>query len=207
MCCRYHIEQESITHFIFELLLNIVPPHNSSQADLTLKISLAKTGEIFPTDLAPTLSLDQNNQIDLMILKWGFPTFKEKGLVINGREETIHEKPLFKNSKIGIVPANGFFEWKKSPQSSNKEKHFITNHRGNFYMAGLCQNNNFLILTTNSNQYMKPIHDRMPVILDLEIALNWLMDKNFSNLMPYKENLYIKKINPPPDPIQKLSFF
>jgi putative SOS response-associated peptidase YedK len=207
MCCRYQLKQESITLLIRDLLLNNAFTNKPFQEDNIKRLSSAKTGEIFPTDTAPIFSLDRSNQINLHLLKWGFPTFKHPSVVMNGRAETIDHKPMFKNTKKCVVLANGFFEWKKSTSSNKKEKHFITNSRGSFYMAGLYQQDHFLIITTQSSPSMKSIHDRMPVIFDAQLALSWLSNQVFANLNPYEGELIIKKIEPPSERFEQLSFF
>ena len=71
-----------------------------------------KTGEIFPTDKAPVL-LWQQNAVNTVAVKWGFPGFKGKGVIINARAETVEEKRIFSNClQTGrcIIPSTGFYE-------------------------------------------------------------------------------------------------
>lgn len=74
-----------------------------------------KTGEIFPTNLAPVLLTDQG-RVEAEAAIWGFPNFRNKGVIINARAETAPEKPMFRKSLLTsrcIVPTTGFFEWSK----------------------------------------------------------------------------------------------
>jgi putative SOS response-associated peptidase YedK len=105
--------------------------------------------------------------------------------MINARSETAHEKPSFRQalkSRRCIVPANGFYEWQKS--GKEKIPHYIR-FRDNQIMsfAGLWEAwrssdgqtvESCTILTTEANSLLKPIHDRMPVILDQQEHGHWL---------------------------------
>lgn len=123
------------------------------------------------------------------LFKWGFPNFKQtSSVIINARCETLEERPTFKNifhSKRCLVPASGFYEWKKT--EDKKEKYLIrTENQELFYMAGLYntfkdKNGNpftgFVIITTEANERMSQIHNRMPVIFERKDIDNWLDNK------------------------------
>lgn len=126
-------------------------------------------------------------------LKWGLvPSFskdeKSGYKMINARRETIHIKPSFKQSffqKRCVILANGFYEWKR--KDGSKKPHYITlNDQEMFLMAGLWsgyqkEDGSMLytttIITTEANEKMSDLHDRMPVILDLDAARVWLNPK------------------------------
>ncbi|WP_024831326.1 SOS response-associated peptidase [Ruminiclostridium josui] len=191
MCGRYAIFTEEEN----QELRNIV---NDINEKLKGKATAMKTGEIFPTDTVPVItdiSSDGKKTTDLF--KWGFPHFKQSsGVIINARSETVHEKPTFRKLLISrrcIIPASGFYEWRKV--NSKKEKYFISSATSNvIYMAGLYNSfidntgavdNRFVILTTDANQQMSYIHNRMPVILRPEDSFVWL-DCNSNYLMVSK---------------------
>ena len=72
-----------------------------------------KTGEIYPTDKAPVL-IEAESHIIAEPFVWGFPNFRNKGVIINARAETVQEKPMFRKSlftKRCVIPSTGFFEW------------------------------------------------------------------------------------------------
>jgi len=111
--------------------------------------------------------------------------------MINARSETVAEKPAFKNAflmKRCLIPADGFFEWKKVPgqegEKPSKVPHWIHRKDGApFAMAGLWEEwrpkegdplFTFTILTTESTSGIRDIHPRMPVILPDEAARRWL---------------------------------
>ena len=120
-------------------------------------------------------------------LSWGLiPDWaKDKsmaGKMINARAETITEKPSFKsafNKRRGIIPANGFYEWKATGKS--KIPFFISSKDQDLLgLAGIWESNThlgvetFSIITTAANQDMKDLHERMPLILPQESWKSWL---------------------------------
>jgi len=139
-----------------------------------------KTGEIFPTDVAPIL-LQEQNRITPEPVKWGFPGFNGKGIIINARCETAMGKPMFRKSvytKRCVIPSTGFYEW-----SHDKEKRkylFNLPETQALYMAGLYNEfdgeRRFVILTTDANASMQEIHNRMPIVLNRESANQWISD-------------------------------
>jgi len=139
-------------------------------------------GEIFPTDLVPAVAKESNHQIvDAMI--WGFPHFKGSGVIINARSETAHEKPMFHKhlaSKRCLIPSTGFYEWSKKDPKNRTKYLFQLPDTPVLYMAGLYNEfygkKRFVILTTNANDSLKDIHDRMPVIVRKEYFDDWLND-------------------------------
>jgi putative SOS response-associated peptidase YedK len=107
--------------------------------------------------------------------------------MINARAETLAEKPSFKNPfkrRRCLIPADGFYEWQKMPGEKAKTPIFIhLKNRKPFAFAGLWEiwNSNdgsqiysTTIITTEPNEMMKPIHNRMPVILDPSDYDQWL---------------------------------
>ena len=149
-----------------------------------------KTGEIFPSENALILIKSSDKNI-LQPMKWGFPMSGSKRPIINARTETIDKKPMFKSSmksKRCIIPANAFFEWKN--EGGKKIKHMIyKNSEKIFSMGGIYNNNFFVILTLDATEIMKPIHDRMPFILNKEEEAAWLgMDTNINMLMSLIKN-------------------
>lgn len=138
-----------------------------------------KTGEIFPTNAVPVL-LREDGKIKPEAVKWGFPNFRSKGVVINARAETAPEKPMFKKSlesKRCIIPSCGFFEWSHSSDTKIKYQ-FNLPGEGALYMAGIYNEfageSRFVILTTEANESMKQIHNRMPIVLTHPEMNQWI---------------------------------
>ncbi len=142
------------------------------------KVNL-KTGEIFPTDTVPVL-LAENHVIAPKLIQWGFPSWTGKGVIINGRSESVREKKMFSESfqnRRCVIPSTGFYEWNKE-----KQKYlFRAIGQEVLYMAGIYdffyQKPRFVILTTQSEGEMKKIHDRMPVVLLKEQIETWICDE------------------------------
>ena len=80
-----------------------------------------------------------------------------------------------KNRRI-IVPARGFYEW--APDRTRYR--FYPADGSLFYMAGVyCRydgKNRFVILTREADETVRPIHDRMPVLLQAKDLEEWIME-------------------------------
>jgi putative SOS response-associated peptidase YedK len=107
--------------------------------------------------------------------------------LINARGETLAEKPSFRGVykyKRCLVLADGFYEWKTQPGTKVKIPHFIhMKDRQPFAFAGLwdewnspdgSQIRSCTIVTTEPNELMASIHNRMPVILPPDAYAQWL---------------------------------
>lgn len=137
-----------------------------------------KTGEIYPTNLAPVL-IEEKEEVTPTLSSWGFPKYDEKGVIINARAESAFEKKTFRDSlqnRRCIIPSTGFYEW-----DSNKRK-FLFRLKGTnaLYMAGLYMyyrdEMRYVILTTEANDSMKEIHNRMPLVIPKKDIKTWIMD-------------------------------
>ncbi len=123
---------------------------------------------------------------------WGMITFWAKdpkigNRMINARSETLAEKPSFKapyKYRRCLILTSGFYEWQKQAGSKSKLPHFIRLKHGKpFAFAGLWDRWNApdgseilstTIITTQPNDFIKPIHNRMPVILPPSAYERWL---------------------------------
>ena len=136
-----------------------------------------RTGEIFPTNLAPAVFYDV--QLDCDAFMWGFPQYNRSGVLINARQETVLEKPTFKESfrsRRCALPASGYYEW-----DSAKQKLLFTRPQGGLlYLGGIYRPlegaNRFVILTTAASGAAADIHHRMPIVLDPEQVEGWCRD-------------------------------
>lgn len=125
-------------------------------------------------------------------LKWGLVPFwaKDPGIgykMINARSETAHEKPSFKRllqRKRCLILADSFYEWKKG-ENGKQPMRIYKDDRSFFAFAGLWdrwkQDDQELvtctILTKEANDFMDPIHKRMPVILPKEDEAWWMQQE------------------------------
>lgn len=181
MCGRYTVSTEEEVIEIREIIREI----NQKLAG-TQEITLMKTGEICPTDIAPVLAI-QDGIRRARLMRWGFPSFTGSGVIINAREETALQKPMFRaplQARRCVVPSAGFFEW--SHDKTKKEKYLLRLPKSPaLYMAGIYdtfwdKNGKpylaYTILTTAANASVSPLHDRMPVILREPELDAWLLD-------------------------------
>lgn len=164
-----------------------------------------------PTQVLPVI-LDASPQVVTMC-RWGLiPSWaKDENIgykMINARAETVQEKPayanLFKKNRC-LVIADGFYEWKK--ERVGKTPYRITLKDGEFFaMAGLWsswvrdgkEQRSFSIITTKANPQMAKLHDRMPVILQMESERDWLLvdiNKASQMLRPFTGNLGMYEVS------------
>ncbi|HEY7535528.1 MAG TPA: SOS response-associated peptidase, partial [Thermodesulfobacteriota bacterium] len=171
-------------------------------------ITLNPRYNIAPGQFSSIVMRDDKNSLKMM--KWGLIPSWTKYVsngnkpMINARAETITQKPSFKNSfkaKRCLVLADGFYEWDKNEKKGSKIPYrFVLRSREPFAFAGLwdvCKNPEgevlltFTIITTEANNLIRPIHERMPVILSDEDEDLWLdqdiddLDKLLSLLVPF----------------------
>lgn len=109
-----------------------------------------------------------------------------KNININARSESLFEKVTFRESfkyKRCLIPINGFYEWEKKDkekipyyiQSSNNDYLVLAGLYNEFYDEKTNQIIiNVCIITTEPNEIIKRIHDRMPVILDKKDCFTYL---------------------------------
>jgi putative SOS response-associated peptidase YedK len=109
----------------------------------------------------------------LEMVRWGFkPPWGDKP-VINARYETLDEKPYFKHAHRCIIPATGFYEWKRD--GKNKVPYYFSiPDKDLFAFAGICNDEGYAIVTTAATGEMAPIHSRMPVILNAGAEDAWM---------------------------------
>lgn len=127
--------------------------------------------EIFPTNKSPVLDMDKN----LRYMDWGFSTTFSKRPLINARGETVSEKVTFKKPFMTsrcLIPATSFYEW-ESIDGKKVRNRIKPKDSDIFSMAGIYKIINidgimvyqYSIITTEANDQMRYIHERMPVIL------------------------------------------
>lgn len=172
------------------------------------------------SDYMPSYNIAPSQQVVAIIndgrnnrlghLRWGLipPWAKDEKIgykMINARAETIAEKTSFRKAfqrQRCILPADSFYEW----QRKNGEKIPMRIKLKNddlFAIAGLWESwkspdgkviHTCTAITTEPNNLMKPIHDRMPVILKREDESAWLDPRNIdvdflgNMLQPFDES-------------------
>ena len=150
---------------------------------------------------------------------WGFSLSSTHSKpVINARSESVFETTLFRQSirtKRCLILASGFYEWQRTTTPS-QPSWFYDQSKPFLVFAGLYQtilNKNdqkivqSAMLTTSANEVMKPIHDRIPVMLNGDQYQHWVHPKtpidelkflfkptNFNGLAHYEVSTYVNKV-------------
>jgi len=158
--------------------------------ELAVPKELAPRYNIAPSQPVAVIPNDGKNQLDFFV--WGLiPSWandpKIGNRMINARAETLAEKPSFRAAyrrRRCLIPADGFYEWKKEAGQKAKTPMYIHMKTGEpFGLAGLWESwhapdgSNVLsctIITTQPNDLVKDIHNRMPVILPQAAHALWL---------------------------------
>lgn len=142
-----------------------------------------------PTQVLPIITNKNPSQISFF--QWGLmPAWSQdkhnSSILINARAESITKKPSFKNAfaqRRCLVPADGFYEWKRYSKKSKVPYRIQLRSKGLFAFAGLWEEymdedknlvQTFTIITTEAHPDISEIHDRMPVILDSKSEQAWL---------------------------------
>lgn len=177
MCGRYSLTvnpEELMEHFHLD----------SADATTSPRFNIA------PTQDVPVVLNESPTR--LSIVQWGLiPSWaKDPGIgaqMINARAETLPEKPAFRNAfkkRRCLVLADGFYEWRKEADGKTKTPIYLRLKSGEpFALAGLWEvwtspegekRRTCTIITTEPNDLVAPIHNRMPAILARDAAADWL---------------------------------
>ena len=149
---------------------------------------------IAPMQMVPIVRTNASGERELVEVRWGLvPRWaKDPSMgvrMINARAETVADRPAFRNAfqrHRCLLPANGFYEWRVGP--SGKQPMHIGRRDGQpFGLAGLYERwlspegevlDTCTILTTEANQALRAVHDRMPVIIAPADYGRWLDPAN-----------------------------
>jgi putative SOS response-associated peptidase YedK len=144
-----------------------------------------------PSQGLPVITEDKPNEVQFF--QWGLlphwasgPDYHPKS--VNARAETLSDKATFKQllkRHRCLVPADGFYEWKKVGKTKIPYRILLRSEEL-FTFAGLWDEwadketgeikHTFTIITTEANELVKPLHDRMPVLLHPEEEKLWLAE-------------------------------
>jgi putative SOS response-associated peptidase YedK len=211
MCSRYFLDADgNIIAYTFR-----VP---------VLQDRIRKRFNIAPTQEAPVVRVDREGNREIAMLRWGLVPFWAKSLkvgttMINARSEGIEAKPAFREAiktRRCIVPATGFFEW-QGERPGRKQPFAITvPEMPLFGFAGLWERwkppggapngdrvvhvdavETFTVVTTDANETVARVHDRMPVILPMDAVDTWLTappDEARALLKPYAGTIALRPV-------------
>lgn len=176
MCGRFSLSKSAIAlaeTFQLETLPEWTPRYN-----------------IAPTQTVMAIAADTTHIRKMRLFRWGLVPSWAKDLaigtrLINARAETVAEKPSFRaafKQRRCLIPADGFYEWQRLDRQTKQPYYFQLADKQPFAFAGLWEHwqgngavvETCTILTTQANELLQPIHDRMPVILAPKDYDRWL---------------------------------
>ncbi len=182
MCGRYSLQTEA--HLLAEhFQLPKIP-------SLTPRFNIAPSQPVAIVRVPPAPDMQQADGRELTLARWGLiPGWAKDSASgaqpIIAKAETAAEKPMFRDAfrrRRCLIPADGFYEWRR--EDMRKQPVYICmKDRAPFAFAGLWEHwenqdgqaiESCTILTTEPNDLLKPIHNRMPVILDPKDYDLWL---------------------------------
>jgi len=155
---------------------------------------LEKKTEVAPGSRAQIILQNEEGIFTTQSAIWGFSHFdpNKKSVIFNTRSETARKKQMFKNAvekSRCLIPISGFFEW-----TDLKQKYRFTSQENSImYVAGIYQMDRFSMLTTVANSSMKPIHNRIPLILETDDLEDWLTNDKLTEELLKKIPLNLNK--------------
>jgi putative SOS response-associated peptidase YedK len=188
MCGRFTLtnpNQDLLVQFTLRDMPALEPRYNIAPTQPVAAVRVAPALAALPPVAAKEAALRsegrEGSARELVLLHWGLVPFWAKdpqigSRLINARSETVAEKPAFREAfrrRRCLVLADGFYEWQK--QGGTKQPFCVRLRDGRpFAFAGLWEHwqgtdavvESCTLLTTDPNELMRPLHNRMPVIID-----------------------------------------
>jgi putative SOS response-associated peptidase YedK len=156
-----------------------------------------------PSNLQPRYNICPTDTIDVVVsgdgeralvpMRWGLvpgwwkkPLKEMKVATFNARSDTIADKPMFRDSfkrRRCLIPASGYYEWVTTPEG--KQPYYFTRRDGQVITIAGVQDGwteprtgerlrSCSMVITEANEFVADIHDRMPVILEVEHFEQWM---------------------------------
>ena len=137
-------------------------------------------------NIAPTTGIavvrQEENERELVEMRWGLvPSWAKPesklALMINARAETLATKPAFRSAfkaRRCIVPATGYYEWRKLPDGTKQPHYFTWKDKRPLAFAAIWEGETVATITTDPNAEAAQVHDRMPVILNEAQYERWM---------------------------------
>lgn len=164
--------------------------HNTNVFD---ESTFAPSFNVAPQSMQPVVRLDsESGSRELAIMRWGLVPFWSKDAkiaysTINAKAETITSSPLYREAmkrRRCLVPADWFYEWQKIDAKTKQPFAIGMKDNAPFAFAGLWETwkeketgrtlETYTVITTDPNELMQPLHNRMPVILRPQDYSRWL---------------------------------
>jgi len=211
MCGRYNLITDAVALVDFFAIEQTL--FNASQIEPHYNIA--------PGQNVPVVR-DGSNGRELVLARWGLvPHWSKESRTrystINARAETVAEKPVYRDSfkrRRCLIPATGFYEWKRDGEQKIPY-HIQLAGGGLFAFAGLWDHwqkqgegfDSCSIIVTSANETVRPVHERMPVILNQAYYNAWLNPVHGNRaqlqamLVPYAGSIDVypvsKRVNSP----------
>lgn len=177
MCGRYDLHNHP---GVVALMLGLPYPH-----DIVPRYNIAPTQDILVVRSAA------NGQREMVAMRWGFvprwakdPAIGQK--MINARGETVATSKAFGTAfrrHRCLIPADGFYEWKKLPDGRKQPMRATMQDGATFAFGGVAERwlspagevlDSCAIITIAANALLAPVHERMPVIIAPDDYARWL---------------------------------
>lgn len=170
MCCRYLLFRSQLKEML-------------RQVGAVARAERATRYNIAPGTKIPAVRKKSGPVAELEDLRWGLVPAWSKAAqgFVNARAENLAEKPSFREAfreRRCLIPASGFYEWRND---GRRREPWLFRLAGEepFFLAGLWEPGNSgddtcTVITTEPNGLMRPIHPRMPAILEGAAAERWL---------------------------------
>jgi putative SOS response-associated peptidase YedK len=166
---------------------------HTRNTDVFDESTYAPSYNVAPQSLQPVVRLDtKTGQRELTIMRWGLVPFwsrdaKAAYSTINAKAETVATSPSFRwamKKRRCLVPAEWFYEWQKLDANTNQPYAIGLQDGSLFAFAGLWEawkdkatgevKETYTVITTDPNELMQTVHNRMPVILKPADYDRWL---------------------------------
>ena len=167
--------------------------HNTDVFDEPDETNLAPSFNVAPQSLQPVVRLNsETSERELTVMRWGLvPYWSKDGKAsfstINAKSETVATSPAFREAwktRRCLVPADLFYEWQKLDEKTKQPFAIALKNDEMFAFAGLWEKwkdkntgqvlRTYTVLTTDPNELMEPIHNRMPLIIPPKDYERWM---------------------------------
>jgi putative SOS response-associated peptidase YedK len=148
---------------------------------------------VAPQTFQPVVRLNRDTgQREIVLMRWGLVPYWSKDAkigysTINAKAETVARAPAFRDAfrrRRCLVPADAFYEWQKLDPKHKQPYAIALTSREPYGLAGLWERwrdpqtqqwlETFTIITTEANEVVAPLHNRMPVIVERKDYTRWL---------------------------------
>jgi putative SOS response-associated peptidase YedK len=187
MCGRFKTLTRSEAEGAAQAILARVPYNYAPDWPAT------RPADAFPRRLAPIIRSAQQSDVtadatlEIAELTWGYIPDGHRDLVFNTRIETAASTHLWADSlkyRRCVVPATAFFERRSrklgiSPTTGKAIKQlyrFYLPQNEICLMAGVWEGERFSVITQPPNDVVRPVHNRMPLLLASQTALDWITE-------------------------------